>query len=129
MAGAWKPGKTNSRFSPVSPAPWESGKLRRIPTFPQRRLLLPLFKPKRQKQERNRPLRGLRFQIIFRITLYWKRYLISGSSDDWKMLTRAYYSDAFRTVAMTSYQQATVAGATDRHKSVLILRMFRIVPR
>jgi hypothetical protein len=86
MAGAWKPGKTNSRFSPVSPAPWESGKLRRIPTFPQRRLLLPLFKPKRQKQERNRPLRGLRFQIIFRITLYWKRYLISGSSDDWKML-------------------------------------------
>jgi hypothetical protein len=53
---------------------------------PPRLLLLPLFKPKRPKQERNRPLRGLRFRICFRITLHWKRYLVSGSSDDWKML-------------------------------------------
>jgi hypothetical protein len=87
MAGAWKQVKTNNRFSPVPTPPWESGKPRRIPTFPPRPLLLPLLKPKRQKQERNRPLRGLRFRIFFRITLYWKRYLISGSSDDWNMLS------------------------------------------
>jgi hypothetical protein len=86
MAGAWKQVKTNNRFSPVPTPPWESGKPRRIPTFPPRPLLLPLLKPKRQKQERNRPLRDLRFRIFFRITLYWKRYLISGSSDDWNML-------------------------------------------
>ncbi len=25
--------------------------------------------------------------IFFRITLYWKHYRVSGSSDDWKMLS------------------------------------------
>jgi hypothetical protein len=111
MAGAWKPGKTNRRFSPVSPPPWESGKLRRIPTFPQRRLLLPLLKPKRQKQERNRPLRGLRFQILFRIILYWKRYLISGSSDDWKMLEPAGYPMPGRSLEGASARNALTAAA------------------
>jgi hypothetical protein len=86
MAEVWKPGKTNHRFSPVPTPPWESGKPRRIPTFPPRLLLLPLLNPKRQKQERNRPLRGLRFRIYFTITLHWKHNRVSGSSDDWKML-------------------------------------------
>ena len=89
MAVPWKPGKTNNRFSPVSPTPWESGKRRRIPTFPPHRLLFPLSKTKRQKPERNRPLRGLLIRIYFRIILYWKRYRFSGSSDDWKMLTQS----------------------------------------
>jgi hypothetical protein len=34
----------------------------------------------------SRPLRGLPLRIIFRIILYWNRYLVSGSSLDWKML-------------------------------------------
>src|SRR5258708_3989738 len=34
----------------------------------------------------SRPLRGLPIRILFRIILYWKHYLVSGSSLDWKML-------------------------------------------
>jgi hypothetical protein len=89
MAGMGKPAKTNYRFSPVTTPPWESGKQRRIPTFPPRRLLLSLSKTKRQNQERNRPLRGLQIRTYFRITLYWKRFRVSGSSDDWKMLIQS----------------------------------------
>src|SRR5215212_8642090 len=38
-AGAWKPAKTKSRFSPAPTLPWKSRKIREIPTFPPRRLL------------------------------------------------------------------------------------------
>ena len=104
MAVSWKAGKTKSRFSPLPPTPWETGKQRRIPTFPPRRLLFPIPKTKRQRQERNRPLRDLQIRIHFRIILYWKRYRVSGSSDDWKMLSscRAWPHHSYTTMKQTS---------------------------
>src|SRR5713101_2348211 len=109
MTGPWKEGKTKPRFPPLSTVPWKSGKLRQISTFPppqlapdgkvenhkpvshfstrrkRRRLLFPSLKPKPKKG--SRPLRGLPIRILFRIILYWKRYRVSGSSLDWKMLS------------------------------------------
>src|SRR6266700_6417573 len=109
MAGPWKAGKTKPRFPPLSTVPWKSGQLRQISTFPpprlgpdgkvenhkpvshfstrpkRRRFLFPSHqKPKIKKG--SRPLRGLPIRILFRIILYWKRYFVSGSSLDWKML-------------------------------------------
>src|SRR6266699_6946468 len=98
MAGPWKAGKTKPRFPPLSTVPWKSGQLRQISTFPpprlgpdgkvenhkpvshfstrpkRRRFLFPSHqKPKIKKG--SRPLRGLPIRILFRIILYWKRYL------------------------------------------------------
>ena len=50
-----------------------------------------------------RPLRSLRFRIFFRITLYWKRYFISGSSDDWNMLVGRTEGRATRKGTMWSF--------------------------
>src|SRR5713226_9523207 len=116
MAGPWKAGKTKPRFPPLSTAPWKSGQLRQISTFPpprlaphgkvenhkpvshfptrrkRRRFLFPSpRKPKIKKG--SRPLRGLPIPILFRIILYWKRYFVSGSSLDWKMLRDKYETE------------------------------------
>jgi len=92
MAVRWKPGKTNNGFSPLPTTPWKAGDHRRLSTFPQPRLLLPGSHQKTKTQKGSRPLRGLHIQIIFRITLYWKGYLVSGSSHDWKMLLSETYA-------------------------------------
>jgi hypothetical protein len=73
MAALGKPGKTNSRFSPVCPTPWKSGKQHRISTFPPPPRLLTPANQKTKKTKGNRPLRGLHIRIYFRITLHWKR--------------------------------------------------------
>src|SRR5665213_4151102 len=86
MAGAWKPGKTNDRFSPVPTPPWESGKPRRIPTFPPRRPPLPLLRPKRQKQERKSAAARPPHSDCFQDHVVLETLPVSGSSDDWKML-------------------------------------------
>ena len=86
MAGLWKTAKTNCRFSPVSTTPWKSGKGRRIPTFPP---LPPLFFFIQQNRKTRKDVgrcAASASELFFRITLDWKRYLISGSSVDWKML-------------------------------------------
>jgi len=107
MPGPRKGWKSRSSFSPLSTAPWESRQRREIATFPQ-----PGIAPDGKVENRNAvshfPTRSsrprLRFVCIrnqkprketgrsaassslFRITLYWKRKPISGSSFDWKML-------------------------------------------
>ena len=78
--------QVSSRFH----TPWESGKRRRIPTFPPRRRRLSSTKQKIKKTKGSRPLRGLQIRIYFRITLHWKRYRVSGSSEDWKMLLEGF---------------------------------------
>src|ERR1022692_1059053 len=106
MAGVWKPAKTRCRFPPVSTPPWESGKRRRIPTFPPRRRRLSSTKQKIKKTKGSRPLRGLQIRIYFRITLHWKRYRVSGSSEDWKMLDP--YRSALATItSMVDNQKLT----------------------
>src|ERR1022692_3553371 len=87
MAGGGKKAKNKGRVSPLFTPPWESGKRRRIPTFPPRRRRLSSTKQKIKKTKGSRPLRGLQIRIYFRITLHWKRYRVSGSSEDWKMLS------------------------------------------
>jgi hypothetical protein len=111
MTGPWKERKTKPRFRPLSTVPWKSGKPRQISTFPpprlapdgkvenhkpvshfptrrkRRRFLFP-SQQKTKLEKGSRPLHGLPIRILFRIILYWKRYLVSGSSLDWKMLRR-----------------------------------------
>ena len=86
MAGPWKAWKTKPRFPPLSTVPWKSGQPRRISTFPPPRIFLFPFPQKPKLKKGSRPLRGLPIPILFRIILYWKRYFVSGSSLDWKML-------------------------------------------
>ncbi len=52
-AGAWKPGKTKSRFPAAPTLPWKSRKNGEIPTFPPRRLRLLLDRKPKQKPKRN----------------------------------------------------------------------------
>ena len=55
-AGAWKPGKTKSRFPPAPTLPWKSRRRREIPTFPPRRQRLLLSKEAKAKTKpRRRP--------------------------------------------------------------------------
>jgi len=54
--GAWKPGKTKSRFPPAPTLPWKSRPNREIPTFPPRRLRL-LFCPKGKQRPKPKPKR------------------------------------------------------------------------
>ena len=103
MTGPWKAWKSKSSFPTLTTAPWKSRKEREIPTFPQ-----PSFAPdgkvENQKQVSHFPTRGSRRRSLwssqnqktkkgigrcaassrsfFRITLYWKRNPISGSSLD-----------------------------------------------
>jgi hypothetical protein len=86
MAVLWKAGKTNGRFSPLSTAPWESSQPRRIPTFPQPRLLLPLIQSEKKKTERKSAAARPPLPDRFQDHLVLETFLISGSSDDWKML-------------------------------------------
>src|ERR1022692_3471813 len=109
MAGVWKPAKTRCRFPPVSTPPWESGKRRRIPTFPPRRRRLSSTKHKIKKTKGSRPLRGLQIRIYFRITLHWKRYRVSGSSEDWKMLRRLNDLDSALLVAVEGPENRVIA--------------------
>jgi hypothetical protein len=104
MTGPWKPWKTKSRFSTVSTAPWKSCLVGKISTFPQPGCA-PGGTMENQKQVSHSSARSLptRWEssliqtekqrkevgrcaassfLIFRITLYWKRFLISGSSLD-----------------------------------------------
>src|ERR1700694_2828035 len=53
-AGAWKPAKTKSRFSPAPTLPWKSRTNREIPTFPPRRRRL-LFYPKEKQRPKPKP--------------------------------------------------------------------------
>ncbi len=54
-AGAWKPGKTESRFSPASTLPWKSRRNSGLPTFPPRRLRSLLLPKQRSNPTRRRP--------------------------------------------------------------------------
>ena len=110
MPGPWKAWKSKSSFSPLSTAPWESRQRREIPTFPQpgmprmgkwkTKIRFPTFPRGACDDDRglsvfrtkNQERRSARFAAssitFFRITLDWKRNSVSGSSFDWKMLSR-----------------------------------------
>ena len=85
MAGPWKVWKTTTQVSHASHRPLEiphTAQDFHIPTAATTGFLIPKAKPKKG----NRPLRGLFLRIPFRIILYWKRYVASGSFLDWNVL-------------------------------------------
>src|ERR1022692_3838896 len=98
MTGRWKAGKSRSRIPLSSHRPLEIPQQRRdfhIPTVPAAVLPGLNIKPKKtgcltaapnQHERKNRSQNPHSQGPVFRITLYWKRFRVSGSFYDWKML-------------------------------------------
>src|ERR1035438_5591373 len=114
MTGRWKAGKSRSRIPLSSHRPLEIPQQRRdfhIPTVPAAVLPGLNIKPKKtgcltaapnQHERKNRSQNPHSQGPVFRITLYWKRFRVSGSFYDWKMLR---YQDAFGSRS-TAFQRA-----------------------
>ena len=102
MTGRWKAGKSRSRIPLSSHRPLEIPQQRRdfhIPTVPAAVLPGLNIKPKKtgcltaapnQHERKNRSQNPHSQGPVFRITLYWKRFRVSGSFYDWKMLSRGF---------------------------------------